>query len=42
MNNSSSIICAVLLALAPAASSKVLEDTVAVVNGTPVLLSDFQ
>jgi len=42
MNNSSSIICAVLLALAPAASAKVLEDTVAVVNGTPVLLSDFQ
>jgi len=42
MNSSSRILCAGLLALAAAAQAKVLEDTVAVVNGTPVLLSDYQ
>ena len=33
---------AVLLGLAVSAPAKVMEDTVAVVNGSPVLLSDFQ
>jgi parvulin-like peptidyl-prolyl isomerase len=42
MNSSSKVLCVVLMGLAAAASGKVLEDTVAVVNGTPILLSDYQ
>ena len=43
MNSSSRrvLACAVLLACSEG-SAKVMEDTVAVVNGTPILLSDFQ
>jgi hypothetical protein len=33
---------AVLLGLAAPAPARVMEDTVAVVNGAPILLSDFQ
>lgn len=40
MNSSASLLAAVLLA-APA-SAKLMEDTVAVVNGTPILLSEYQ
>jgi parvulin-like peptidyl-prolyl isomerase len=42
MNSSSKLLCVVLLGLAVPASARVMEDTVAVVNGSPVLLSDFQ
>ncbi len=42
MNSSSKALCVVLMGLAAAASGKVLEDTVAVVNGTAILLSDYQ
>ncbi|MDD5656313.1 MAG: peptidylprolyl isomerase [Elusimicrobia bacterium] len=43
MNNSSkAFLAAALLAAPGAAQAKVMEDTVAVVNGTPVLLSDYQ
>ncbi|MCX5796359.1 MAG: peptidylprolyl isomerase [Elusimicrobia bacterium] len=42
MNSSSKALCVVLMGLAASVSAKVLEDTVAVVNGTPILLSEFQ
>jgi parvulin-like peptidyl-prolyl isomerase len=41
MNSSSKTLLALVLLAAPAAAAR-LEDTVAVVNGTPILLSDFQ
>ncbi len=41
MNSSGRALAAILL-LAAAASAKLMEDTVAVVNGTPILLSEFQ
>jgi len=44
MNSSSKVwrLAAVLLGVGAAAQAKVLEDTVAVVNGAPILLSDYQ
>ena len=42
MNSSSSILCAALAGLAVTASAARLEDTVATVNATPILLSDYQ
>ncbi|MBI5241566.1 MAG: peptidylprolyl isomerase [Elusimicrobia bacterium] len=42
MNSSNRLLFAALLWAAAPASAKVMEDTVAVVNGSPVLLSDFQ
>lgn len=41
MNSSSKVLLAALLAAAPAKAA-LMEDTVAVVNGSPILLSDFQ
>ncbi len=41
MRNSNSVLAVLMLLAAPAAA-KPLEDTVAVVNGTPVLLSEYQ
>lgn len=42
MNSSSRFLLAAMLAWPGAAQAKVMEDTVAVVNGTPILLSEFQ
>lgn len=42
MSNSSKPLFALILALAAPAAAAKLEDTVAVVNGTPILLSEFQ
>lgn len=43
MNSSvKALAAAILLAMSMAASAKLLEDTVAVVNGTPILLSEYQ
>ena len=42
MNSSSKLLAAVLTFLAVSAQARVLEDTVAEVNGAPILLSEYQ
>ena len=42
MNSSSKFLAVVLMGLASGAQAGVLEDTVAVVNGSPILLSEYQ
>ena len=42
MNNSSKALLAGLLCAAAPAAAKVMEDTVAVINGSPILLSEYQ
>ena len=42
MNSSSKALCVVLMGAAMTAGAAHLEDTVATVNGTPILLSDYQ